>query len=286
MKKPWWQTDTFETDVPLPPAFDELSGPQGPGLVKVWGDGRTDQGWGLIGPQGDPSTGFMSRYPNGEFNARRVLYGFLKGKWAFALIMRSVRVICIDIDGKNGGFEHTKELGMLPPTLAETSKSGNGYHLFYLHDETWTDYKGFGALADRIGIVQGVDIRATGCVFHYPQQRWNNRDIAPLPEHLKELLAHREQKIEATNQRILKTLTDADPMEVLMMHDEMIRDLAKPIPAGKRNQTLFALGSQMQTAQVDDWEVKLRARADEVGLDAPEIEKLVSNITRYAPATP
>ena len=64
---------------------------------------------------------------------------------------------------------------MLPPTLAETSKSGDGYHLFYLVDEEWDDEKGYGLLGDRIGIEQGVDIRATGCVYHHPQQRWNDR---------------------------------------------------------------------------------------------------------------
>ena len=35
-----------------------------------------------------------------------------------------------------------------------------------------------------------------------------------------------------------------------MMQDEMVSELAKPIPAGKRNQTLFAIGSQMEQAQV------------------------------------
>lgn len=283
---PWWRTDTYDQDQSLPQEFYDLAGPKGVALVKAWPDGRTQQGWGLIGPRSEPENGFAVRYPRGEFNARRVLYGYDKGKWNFAIIMRSVQLVCIDIDGKNGGLEHAKRLGMMPPTLAETSKSGDGYHLFYSVDEPWTDDKGFGELSDRIGVEQGVDVRATGCVYHYPQQRWNDRAPALLPEHLKKLLLHREQKITAETQRIEKVLDNDDPMEVLMMHDELVSDLAKPIPTGKRNNTLFAIGSKLSQAQVPDWEVKLRDRAHEVGLGQDETDKLVTNIQRYGSSQP
>lgn len=277
--QPWWLTDTYDVDMPVPVRFYDEAGPQSLALVRAWPDGRTDQGWGLMGADG--REGFMPRYQRGEFNGRRVLHGYNRGKWAFAIIMRSVRMVCVDIDGKNGGFEHAKKLGLLPPTMSEISKSGNGYHLFYLVDEEWDDVKGFGQLSDRIGIEQGVDIRATGCVYHHPQQRWNGRELAVLPEYLKELLLHREQKIAAVSQRIIKILDGADDLEVLMLHDEILSDLAKPIPAGKRNNTLFALGNQMREAQIVDWETKLADRADEVGLSTDEAEKLVANINRY-----
>ena len=279
---PWWRTDTYAGAYPVPQEFDGLAGPKGIALVKAWPSGVTDQGWGLIGPKDDPGNGFAKRYARGEFNHRRVLFGYERGKWAFAFVMRSLRLVCIDIDGKNGGLEHAKRLGKLPPTLAETSKSGDGYHLFYTVDEQWSDEKGFGLLADRIGIEQGVDIRATGCVYHYPQQLWNGRSVQPLPAHLYELLLHREQKIAATTERITKVLDSADELEILMMHDEMVSELAKPIPAGKRNQTLFAIGSQMQTADVPDWQEKIAERAQQVGLDAAEADKIVANIERYA----
>lgn len=283
--KPWWQTDSYDEDEAIPPQFDhDWCGPKGLALVKAWPSGLTDQGWGLRGAEG--KDGFMPRYSRGEFNERRVLYGYERGKWAFAFIMRSVRLVCIDIDGKNGGLEHAKKLGMLPRTLAETSKSGNGYHLFYLFEEEWNDVTGYGQLSDRIGIEQGVDIRATGCVYHYPQQRWNGRAPVLLPDHLKEQLLHREQKIAAQSERITKVLDTADDMEVLMMQDEILSDLAKPIPAGKRNVTLFAVGSQMQTAQIPGWEQKLLDRADEVGLAGDEAQKIVDNIARYAGSTP
>lgn len=285
--KPWWQSDSYDVDAPVPDqiAGVDYAGPKGLALVKAWPSGLTDPGWGLLPPK-DSTEGFLPRYMRGEFNPKRVLHGYSKGLWAFAFIMRSMRLVCIDIDGKNGGLEHAKKLGMLPATLAETSKSGDGYHLIYSVDDQWDDVKGFGRLNDRIGLEQGVDIRATGCVYHYPQQRWNSRSIVPLPSHLYEALTHRDQKVAAQNERIHKVLENDDPMEVLMMHDEILSDLAKPIPAGKRNNTLFAIGSQMAEAGVDDWETKLLARADEVGLSPDEGQKIVANVGRYATVAP
>src|SRR5690349_10217609 len=128
--QPWWRTDDYVESAPLPAHVFEnpgVIGPKGVALVRAWPSGMTDQGWGLQGKDG--GEGFMPRYKRGEFLPRRILFGYDRGKWAFALVMRSVRLVCIDIDGKNGGFEHAKRLGKLPPTLAETSKSGNGYHL-------------------------------------------------------------------------------------------------------------------------------------------------------------
>lgn len=283
MKKPWWQEDSYDTVDPVPNEFNELAGPKGLALVRAFPDGRTDQGWGLMGPKDDRANGFMPRYLRGEFNDRRVLYGYNRGKHAFAFIMRSVQLVCIDIDGKNGGLEHAKRLGMLPPTMAETSKSGAGYHLFYRTDEAWDDMVGFGLLADRIGIEQGVDFRAVGCVYHHDTQRWNGRAPVKLPHHLHDLLLHRGQQHTAAAQHIQKVLATGDEMEILMLHDELELELSKPIPQGKRNNTLFAIGNKMKNAGVDSWDDKLRVRAEAVGLGHDEIEKLVSNISTYGP---
>lgn len=285
MTLPWWRTDAYDVDQAMPPQFDTLwCGPNGVALVKAWPDGRTDAGWGLVGPtrHGVVQPGFMPRYNRNEFLSRRVLYGFNKGRWAFAFVMRSLRLVCIDIDGKNGGLEHAKKLGMLPPTLAETSKSGNGYHLFYLTEEMWDPDKGYGLLSDRIGIEQGVDIRATGCVYHHQQQRWNHRMPAALPKHLLELLQNRDQKIAAQTERIRKVLANNDDTEVLIMQDEFTSQLMKPIPEGRRNQTLFAIGSQMAEARVAGWEQLLIDRGIQLGLPSIEAEKIVQNIERYS----
>lgn len=280
-KQPWWRADRYEDESPAPEIFTDLAGPLGPALVRTWPDGRTDKGWGLQGANGDQTQTFMPKYLANEFNARRVLYGYARGKWAFAFVMRSLRALAVDIDGKNGGFDHVKRLGLLPPTLAETSKSGNGYHLFYRTPEDWDVDTGYGLLPDQIGVEQGVDIRAVGCVFHHDTQRWNDRPIADLPEHLFDTLLAKRQRIIHSNDRITKVVQGGDTMETLMLHDELMTDLRKPMAPGKRNNTLFAIGQKMKQAGVPEWEEKVSDRASEVGLDLDEIEQLVRNITRY-----
>lgn len=276
---PWWRTDDYDVDGHLPMSIQKEAGPKGVALVRAFDDGRTTGGWGT-----DPSAKagvFGENYAKNVFAQRKALHGYEKNGWPFAIVMRSVSLACVDIDGKNGGLIHAKKLGALPPTLAETSKSGDGYHLFYLLDQEWDDELGFGSVHDRIGIEQGVDIRATGCVYHYPQQRWNHRDPVPMPAYLLNMLTTNQQVRAHRAAYVAKVVSTGDELEILMMHDTLIADLAKPIPAGKRNNTLFAIGQQLKTAQVDDWETLLGKRAEEVGLDADEVTKLVNNVARY-----
>ena len=279
----WWmQDDEYTIDQPIPPGLDDLAGPNGIALVKAFEDGRTQPGWGLKSHQpGQP--GFMPRYQRQEFRARKALASYDAGRTAFAFVMRSVRAICVDIDGKNGGVEHAAEfLGNAPYTLAETSKSGTGFHLYYSTAEIWDPELGFAIYDDGISVVTGVDVRATGCVYHHPQQRWNNRPIAPLPQWIADRLASKKQwKIKRMAQIAAIGDEGEDDMETLMTHEELLEELKKPIPEGKRNNSLFAIGSQLMQAKVPDWETKLEDRADELGLEAEEISKLISNIRRY-----
>lgn len=271
--KPWWMTDSYDREAELGHLDqEEYWGPNGAALVPLWDNGTTGQGWGR--------DTFMDQYNKNAFSVARVLFGYNKQRWNFAFVMRSARLVCIDIDGKNGGFDHASELGFLPPTAAETSKSGNGYHLFYLVDDEWDDKEGFARFKDHIGIVTGVDIRGTGCVYHYPTQRWNNRKPVMIPIALRDRLLQKVMRQQQQAAVISKTL-ELEPEEVAIMHDELITELAKPIPAGKRNNTLFAIGSKLKAAQVDDWQDKVRDRADEVGLDEDEVDKLVTNIEKY-----
>ena len=280
MPQPWWTTDTYDHDYAVPAGFLDLSGPEGPALVRVWNDGKTDAGWGLTDRDGKPA--FMPLYKRKRFLARPILVGFDQRKWAFAFVMRSMKVICIDIDGKNGGQLHAGKLGMLPLTLAETSKSGDGHHLFYsTTEDEWNELTGYAEFSDRIGIEQGVDIRAVGCVYHYASQRWNGRHIAELPLHLKDRLIKHRQSAAAQTAAIIKTIEAEDPLEVVVMQDQLLLDLKKPIPAGRRNNTLFAIGQQMKLAQVPDWETHLHTRATDLGLDKAEADKLVANVRRY-----
>jgi len=228
----------------------------------------------------------MPLYLKGEFNSRRAMYGYLRDKWAVAIVMRSTRLVCVDIDGKNGGYDAAKKL-MLPPTLAETSRSGDGFHLFYdVPTDHWDDDKGYAELGDRIGVEQGVDFRGTGCVYHHKQQLWNDRPVAVLPLHLHEQLTHKQEKIAATHSRIVSVLESNDDLEVMMMYDEILSRLAKPIPQGKRNNTLFAIGSEMKAAGITDWKDRLNARATELVLDNDEIDKLLTNIDKYSQVSP
>jgi hypothetical protein len=278
---PWWMSDEQYTGAtPVPQEIKSFAGPRGIALVRAWPDGRTDRGWGLKPTEKSP--GFMKSYMAGKFRSDVVEFGFDSGRWNFAIVMRSVRLVCIDIDGKNGGKVGANKLGMLPRTLAETSKSGDGYHLFYATSEdVWDDDEGYGEFGDRIGLQQGVDLRAIGCVYHHKQQRWNDLPIVELPQHLKDQLKARIQKTESQYQTIAATLDAGDQTEILMMRDALVLDLDKPIPAGRRNNTLFALGSQMYMAGIADWRGLIERRAVDLGLDMQETNKLLNNIERY-----
>ena len=278
--QPWWMTDEYLSATPIPAEFEQYAGPHGIALVKAWQDGRTSRGWGLKPTEKSP--GFMKSYESNTFRSDIVTFGYESGRWSFAFVMRSLRMVCIDIDGKNGGLVEARKLGMLPYTLAETSKSGDGFHLFYLtSDDQWGSETGFAMFNDRIALEQGVDLRSVGCVYHYKQQRWNNRALAELPQHLKDRLNRDKQRSSGTTDEIIKILDAGDPTEVAMMHDTMITDLNKQIPAGRRNTTLFAIGSQMMQAQIPGWPRLVHDRALALGLDIEEADKLLHNIKKY-----
>jgi len=276
----WWRTDLYDTDAHIPDELVRSSGPHGVAVVRAWNDGRTDAGWGLRPTEKTP--GFMALYNGDKFQAKRVLPSYEKGAHNFAFVMRSMSLICVDIDGKNDGFTGANRLGPLTETLAETSKSGNGYHLFYLVPDSWDDELGFAKYSDKIGLEQGVDLRATGCVYHTPGQRWNNRNIAVIPDFLAQKLDLLKQQFLASQNTIQKVINSQEGHEILMLQSELLDDLAKPIQAGRRNNTLFALASKMKEAEVPDWQGKITARAIEVGLANDETLKLVRNVEAYS----
>lgn len=269
------QTTSYTEPHLAPRIGHDLSGPLGLAYVQVNEDGSTAPGWG--GSQ------FMGKYKKRGFDVRRALAVFEKKKTPFALVMRSVSMVCLDIDGKNGGFDSATALN-LPRTMAETSKSGNGYHLFFTVDDRWNDTFGFDRLRDRIGWRTGIDVRATGCVYHYPSQRWNTQDPVPLPDHLLADLEQARDDLQARAELIttLRTSTDPDDkMEFLMLQTSIQSKLTAPIPAGKRNNTLFAIGAEMKIAGINGWAEQVYDRAVQVGLDDAEAERLVKNIDKY-----
>ena len=267
---------------PLPREIEVLGGPYGVALVDVFREGRTTPGWGLRNEPGKP--GFMDNYVSRVFRPKPRVSGFEKGR-PFAIVMRSVRLVMIDIDrhtddGGADGFVAAAKLD-LPPTLAETSKSGSGRHLFYSVPDTWDEAEGFAMYDDVIGLVPGVDVRALGCSYRYPSQRWSHHEITELPEHIAELLTDRKNRKIAQRQMLAATAASPDTEEALIVQHTLLAELAKPIPNGKRNTSLFAIGTKLRDAGVDNWENKLLARAEEVGLEDEEATKIVSNIQRY-----
>lgn len=277
----WWEDPkqyAIDAIIPAELKAEKYWGPKGPALVKAYADGSTQRGWGLSAKDGQPS--FMVRYENGEFLPERAEHGYDSGAHAVALVMRSARLVCIDIDGKNGGDQHVTQIGLLPKTLAETSKSGNGWHLFYYVDEDWDIKEGFGESPDQIGYVTGVDIRSVGCVYHHNTQRWNSTPIAPLPTWLRDkLLAKKKARIAKASQ--LKQLAQLDDTERLLAHASLLDELQKPLKQGTRNTTLFAIGSQLMLADYPNWQGAIHARATDIGLPELEADRLVQNIENY-----
>ena len=242
------------------------------GLVHVFknidGDLVTTNGWG--------ANQFWENHSAGKFAPAPYLRRFQFGR-AFGIIMRSVPYVCVDIDGKNGGIQASRIL-MLPPTLAEKSKSGNGYHLFYrVPDAQWLEPVGYAEYNDSNGIIPGVDIRATGIVYHYPSQRWNTNQIANIPLSLKRLLDSHETSRKNRLEQARKILTGEDAE---LEADELMIDLQSPIPQGKRNTWLFAWGCRA-ARYVPNWHLKLVERAVELGLSSKEAVGIAESVIKY-----
>lgn len=260
-----WFLDEDYSEQYVTSALAPFAGPQGIATVAVYASGKSQPGWG--------EQDFMRNYHLGKFNAAAK-------HDEFAYVMRSMKLLVIDIDGKNDGIEKAKLLN-LPPTMAETSKSGNGYHLWYHLPDNWDQELGFARLSDRLALVQGVDVRVTGCVFHYPQQRWNHRAPELAPEHLINQIEVRAA-VNTTPAQIKQLLADDDDIEIKRLINDALESLKKAIPPGRRNQTLFAIGSQLYLLGYAAWFDVIREKADDVGLDDVEREKIIANIPNYA----
>ena len=263
----WFEEDVYEDATALPEVFNtypELS------LVRVYDNGKTQPGWGRAE--------FEDTRETGAFEPSRALRFYEKYGDPFAVVMRSVPFICVDIDGKNGGIQTAQALE-LPPTLAERSKSGNGYHLFY-QSEGFTSSDTYDAYPDLIGLIPGVDIKAVGLVFHYPNQRWNSREMSSLPPSLAMTVTRRAES-RRTSKLTKYGVSALDPDDLAMLHSELLSDLWKPIRAGTRNNTLFRMGARMHAAGYAGWEIELSGRGQSIGLDADEIDDIIRSVLKY-----
>lgn len=260
----------YDINDPLPAALDKYGEL---GLANLYPSGKTTPGWG--------GKRFVENYNKGLFLRERALTRLRKYDYPIGLIMRSVPLICVDIDGKNGGIKMAGSLN-LPPTLAEKSRSGNGYHLFYeVPGSEWKPDRGHDALPDIIGLIPGVDIKGTGLVYHYPHQMWNGYDVEVLPPALHGLLNDaRQVRQQVRMMRSASSLLSEE--EKLIVHDEILTDLAKPIYAGRRNQTLYAIGARLFNSGYKYWDIALFDRGVELGMEPDELNQIVSNVEAYS----
>ena len=270
MSSLWFLRDEeYLSSFPLPTELREY---QDLSLVRVFSSGKTQPGWG--------AESFIENYNAKAFEPDRALRFYRKWGEPFGIVMRSVDLICVDIDGKNGGIETSQVLD-LPETLAETSKSGNGYHLYYKTSSLWDPKYGHNQHPDVIGLIPGVDIKGTGIVYHYPQQRWNDRPIAMLPQSLNKLVGNvRDSRLQA--RATLRGVPRLDPEDQAIVHDQLREELARPVVTGTRNNTLYKIGAKMFVAGVPGWEELLQERGDQLGLGISEVEMIIRNITAYS----
>lgn len=287
-----WYEDGGQYGAPerlaLPQQLIDLGGPHGVALLRVYSGGKTQRGWGLqesVRADGQRVPGFMENYTKDRFWPTPKLVGFTNNRLPFAIVMRSLNALMVDIDRHlqddgADGFLAAAKLD-LPPTLAETSRSGAGRHLFYRLPDTWDDDLGFAMVDDVIGLEPGIDVRATGCSYRYPSQRWNHEAIVDAPQWLLDRLLERTQRKTLAAQMFAAAAADPDSPEALIMQDTLIQELNKPVQPGKRNVTMFAIGGKMYQAGVPDWDNLLRKRATEIGLEDEEIEKIVRNVTKH-----
>lgn len=223
---PWYkEPDQYTDDTPFD-ALGSAAGPHGPAVVRVFGE-KTQPGWGR--------DRFMQNYTRGFFSPSNI-----PEDKPYAIVMRSLRLLCVDIDGKNDGYETASKLD-LPITLAETSKSGNGHHLYYSYPDEWDVLDGYAAQPDRVGMWPGIDIKSVGVVYHHLHQQWNTDYIVELPDSTWQQLLKRNERdayLRVTSSQAAE-MADED---LKFKRDMLLIELSKPRKDG-RDSSLWRIGA-------------------------------------------
>lgn len=185
-------------------------------------------------------------------------------------------LVVLDIDPRHGGDESLNRLalrfGRLPPTL--TVKTGGGGRHFY-----FTALAEPAALPSRVGLVQGIDVRAEGGLVVAPpsvhpsgrRYRWEScgdasQDAAPLPRWLIALIRAEGRRSEHDS-------------------EHWRRLVAGGVEQGKRNDTIASFAGHLMRCGVDIEVIKemlvcwnkVRARPP---LDDSEVLRTVDSIHR------
>jgi hypothetical protein len=248
--------------------LDQYAGPNGTAYVKVYGE-KTQPGWG--------HERFMKNYTRNFFGHHKI-----DPREPFAIVMRSLRLLVIDIDGKNDGYKAAAELD-LPPTLAETSKSGDGHHLFYSYPDEWHPIEGYAGQPDRVGMWPGIDVKSTGVVYHHPQQKHNGLGIAPVSYKVMEMLEKRnarDAQLRVTPEQASE-MTDED---LKFKRDILLIELSQPRTDG-RDTSLWRIGASLLNLGVDETYMAEKILAAGLKWGVPEDiinGKIIPNIINYA----
>lgn len=263
---PWYEDSSQYSEGTPWADIDVYSGPCGTAVVHVYGE-KTQPGWG--------AERFMKNYTREFFTTRDVTD-------PFALVMRSLRLLCVDIDGKNNGYKEAHKLE-LPPTLAETSKSGNGHHLFYSYPDEWDEQQGYAGQPDRIGMWPGIDIKSSGVVYHHEQQRWNSEAIAVIPDSIWDRLQARN----ARDAHLRVTPSQASEMtdeDLKFKRDLLLIELSKHRKDG-RDTSLWRIGASLLNLGVDEEYMSEKILAAGLKWDVDRetlVNKIIPNIISYA----
>lgn len=271
MAQPWYEDNEQYVRTSIQGVHVELghhAGPNGIAAVKVYGE-KTQPGWG--------AERFMRNYVRNFFDIDKITDGD-----PYALVMRSLRLLVVDIDGKNDGYTEAAKLD-LPPTLAETSKSGNGHHLFYSYPDQWDEEQGYIGQPDRIGMWPGIDIKSSGVVYHHPHQLWNRLPIW----HLSNSVLAQLQKRNARDSQLRITPQQAAEMtdeDLKFKRDVLLIELSQPRKDG-RDTSLWRIGASLLNLGVDETYMaeKILAAGLKWGVDEDIItSKIIPNIVSYA----
>ncbi len=268
MSQPWYLEPAQYRCEHLQPEIEEHAGPNGIAAVRVYGE-KTQPGWG--------SERFMRNYVRNFFAIEKIEEGE-----PFAFVMRSLRLLVVDIDGKNDGYAAASKLD-LPPTLAETSKSGNGHHLFYSYADEWDEQHGYATQPDRIGMWEGIDIKSSGVVYHHPQQLWNSRAIRPVSDDVWAQLQQRN----ARDSQLRITPSQASEMtdeDLKFKRDVLLIELSRDRKDG-RDTSLWRIGASLLNLGVDEAYMaeKILAAGLKWGVPKDTItSKIIPNIISYA----
>ncbi len=181
-------------------------------------------------------------------------------------------VICLDVDPRHGGS--VRALNLRPEHETLTIRTGGGgWHLYYRHT---------GPVRGKVQGLQGIDVKSGGRgylvapgsihpITGKPYRLHRDAPIAPLPEHLRALIAVPEWTPPQTPVRASGDRWDG-----------LVRSVSEAQP-GNRNGTLFwaAARAAADSAPAAVYSA-LAAAAHQIGLDTTEIQRTIQSAQRKA----